>query len=144
MHSACQLLSMVFMKQLHMYMLQLVTNCNFQAGLRYYMENFMRIYFLLFCERVFSLLNCPQNMRLIPKRFIATICNFIHNVSNFLGSFVFNDKWEYSDLRLFFFQIQEERRLYHFCIQKLVTFPSYSKVIPTCYLDNDQCQYHWQ
>ena len=38
----------------------------------------MTMYVPLFYERLFSLLNCPQDIRLLPKRFTATICTFIH------------------------------------------------------------------
>ena len=38
----------------------------------------MTMYVPLFYERLFSLLNCPQDIRLLPKRFTAAICTFIH------------------------------------------------------------------
>jgi len=70
--------------------------------------------FFLFCESVVSLLKFPQNMRLIPKRSIATICNFIHDWSHLLCSSAFNDKWKHSDLRRFLFKKKKEEFYYHF------------------------------
>lgn len=55
------------------------------------MENFIKMYFLLFCESVVSLLNFFQNLRLIRKRSIVPIYDFNRNWSHLLGTSTFNE-----------------------------------------------------
>lgn len=56
------------------------------------MENLLLMYFSGYMGGCSGWLNCSGNMSEIPKRFTATVCNFIYNLLNLLRNPAFNEE----------------------------------------------------
>lgn len=64
-------------------------------------KNLLLMYFSGYMGGCSGWLNCSWNTKVIPKRFTATICNFIYNWPNLLRNSVFSDELRYLDVVLF-------------------------------------------